>query len=106
MFVHFTYFDNSNPFIAITHSKFLDMICKYELRQDYTWGYYVVKRKEPFKHSYYAMKEVIRDFAIQWQANFEKFDYSYMDLANYQDFFTKYGKKYGLLNEFHENAIC
>ena len=28
------------------------------------------------------------------------------DLATWGEFFAKYGKRYGLMREFHENGIC
>lgn len=46
-----------------------------------------------------------RAIAQQWQADFANFNYSYSELAEWQNFFEEYGKKYGLIKEFKENAI-
>ncbi len=51
------------------------------------------------------MKEVIRQTAIEWQANFPNHDYSLGELLYFQGIFEKYGKRYGLLREFRENGI-
>ena len=57
--------------------------------------------------TYQEKKEAVRDKAI---------DYSYMmgvvtnmawgDSANVSEWFHRYGKRFGLLREFHENGIC
>lgn len=54
---------------------------------------------------YQREKEVVRQFAIDWQADFEKGNYSYLELAVFQDMFSRLGRKYGLLREFRENGI-
>ena len=55
---------------------------------------------------YQNRKEKIRKEAINWQANFPEQNYSWLDLAQWQDYFTKQDKRYGLLTEFRENGIC
>lgn len=67
--------------------------------------------KEPTEAYYHSVdyqfkKSALRDFAIEWQSEISNFNISYEDLAWYEEFFTKYGKRYGLLREFHENGIC
>jgi len=52
---------------------------------------------------YQELKAQIREKAIDWQLNFKC--YSYEELAGYQAYFEKLGKRYGLLREFRENAI-
>lgn len=54
---------------------------------------------------YQIKKQILRDEAIEWQNNFENKNYSYLELANIEEYFYKQGKKYGLLKEFRENGI-
>ncbi len=48
----------------------------------------------------------LEDFAKDYQLRSSDIALSYEDLAFFGDFFEKYGTKYGLLEVFHENAIC
>lgn len=57
-------------------------------------------------NKYEEYKEKYRQEAIEWQLDFNNHNYSWSELAYYGDYFTKYGKRYGLLREFHENGIC
>ncbi len=56
--------------------------------------------------TYKEQKEKAREKAIEWQHGFANNNYSWLDLANWGDFFTKLGKRYGLLKEFRANGIC
>lgn len=55
--------------------------------------------------NYQIKKERARRFAIEWQNNFDKHNYSWFQLSLYQDRFEKLGKRYGLTKEFKENGI-
>lgn len=55
---------------------------------------------------YQKAKENARNKAIEWQLDFENHNYSYGELAVFQSYFERLGKKYGLLTEFRENGIC
>ena len=55
---------------------------------------------------YNNARAVLRSFAMEWQYHFCDYNYSWESLMMWTDFFTEYGKKYGLLREFRENAIC
>jgi hypothetical protein len=58
------------------------------------------------KKNYYAIRKAdVREEAIEWQADFCNHNYSYGELAWYSNYFTRLGKRYGLLREFKENAI-
>ena len=58
------------------------------------------------KKNYYAKrKEEVRNEAIDWQRDFCNHNYSYGELADFSGYFTRLGKRYGLLREFKENAI-
>ena len=57
-------------------------------------------------NKYQQMKEKVRNEAIEWQRDFENHNYSYGKLSVFQNYFETMGKRYGLLREFRENAIC
>lgn len=106
MYIHFRYKNGSNPYITKTNEYFFKMICKYHLERDFDTGFTVIEKREPYKKTYKALQAILRDFAIQWQYDFPRFAYSWSELNEWDSFFTEYGKKYGLLREFHENGIC
>lgn len=54
---------------------------------------------------YQQKKEEARQEAINWQHEFSQHNYSYSELADWGDYFTKLGCRFGLLKEFRENAI-
>ena len=51
-------------------------------------------------------KAILREFAITWQHAVNDWNLSFYDCIVWQEFFETYGKKYGLIREFHENGIC
>ena len=54
--------------------------------------------------SYYMKrKEELREEAIYFQDIF--LEITWEELQKYTDYFTKYGKRFGLLTEFKENGI-
>ena len=58
------------------------------------------------KKNYYALRKAdIREEAIRWSYEFAEHNYSYGELADFSEYFTRMGKRYGLLREFKENAI-
>lgn len=56
-------------------------------------------------NNYQRAKEIARNKAIKWQSDLENHNYSYEELANWQDYFWKIGMRYGLVHEFIENGI-
>lgn len=57
--------------------------------------------------TYTDRKEFVRDHAIDWQhACSLSADWSYGEFAIIEGEFERLGKQYGLMREFHENAIC
>lgn len=58
--------------------------------------------------TYEERKESVRDVAYNFQDLFSVYgvDLSYEELSIFEDFFTRYGKHYGLLKEFKGNGIC
>ena len=54
---------------------------------------------------YQQAKNKIRDLAADWQSDFENNNYSWLELLQWQEFFSTKAKRYGLVNEFRENGI-
>lgn len=57
--------------------------------------------------TYQERKNDLQNKAIEWsntQGSYPRWSYS--ELGEIQDFFERNGKRYGLLKEFQENAIC
>ena len=106
MYNHFLFLDNSNPFITTTNKGFSDMLFKYYL--DFVGIHSFVtcgKIEYNGKRSRAARKEILRSFAISYQAFICDSALSYDDIVSWQGFFTEYGRKYGLIREFQENGI-
>lgn len=56
--------------------------------------------------TYREQKQKAREKAIEWQHDFANNNYSWEEISNLTDFFTRLGKRYGLLKEFRANGIC
>lgn len=56
--------------------------------------------------TYEEKKQSLYDLAIEYQYNFAPLSWSYGELYELNNFFEKNAKRYGLLKEFKENAIC
>lgn len=57
------------------------------------------------KQSYYQKRKAeVREEAIEYSYSEEEL--SYGELAEKNDYFERLGRRYGLLREFKENAIC
>ncbi len=56
--------------------------------------------------TYIDKKAEVRQEAIDWQTTWENNNYSLGEIVVFQEHFEKLGKRYGLLKEFRENAIC
>lgn len=56
-------------------------------------------------NTYQQRKNAAREKAIDWQADFGNYNYSYGELADWRDYFTQLAKRYGLTREFRENGI-
>lgn len=55
--------------------------------------------------TYQEKKADVREKAINFQQVFFECDFSYSEIIEYQNYFLKQGKRYGLLKEFRENGI-
>lgn len=58
------------------------------------------------KKTYQEKKEAARQQAIDWQLLAGEQSLSYGELNEYMAHFERQGRRYGLLQEFRENAIC
>ena len=54
---------------------------------------------------YEMRKERARQAAVEWQNDFDNHDYSWQELADAQEYFTRLARRYGLTEEFIENGI-
>ena len=54
---------------------------------------------------YRSRKSCVEDIAIEW-SHYDTSGLYMSELIEVADWFYKYGKRYGLLKEFRENAIC
>ena len=55
--------------------------------------------------TYKEQKQKARELAVQWQYDFANNNYNWEEISEFTDFFTKLGKRYGLLKEFRENGV-
>ena len=56
-------------------------------------------------NKYQKEKEKTRNEAIDWQADFANYNYSYGELAYFSDYFETKARRDGLGKEFKENGI-
>ena len=55
--------------------------------------------------TYAENKDRARELAIEWQLDFDNHNYSWGELAYFQEYFERLGRRYGLIGEFKENGI-
>ena len=55
---------------------------------------------------YRRRQEQIRNEAIAWQTEFADKSWSMDEIVEQQAYFHRLGRRFGLLREFHENAVC
>ena len=56
-------------------------------------------------NNYQKQKGKARQKAIDWQLDFNNHNYSWGELVEFQGYFEKLAKRYGLVKEFRENCI-
>lgn len=105
MFIHFTFKDGSNPYIAVTEKTLFKCVLNWDLEFIGEESFLVLGHKKPYRKTYSAIKNILRDFAIEWQYDFADRNYSWGEIGFWESFFEDYGEKYGLLHEFKENGI-
>jgi hypothetical protein len=108
MFIQFI--SRANPYITTTNKELFRVLKNFYCEQISEQTFNIEGRAQVLSvrplSPYEKNKAALRNIAQEWQYNFPKFAYSWEQLAGWQDFFTEYGKKYGLLTEFQENGIC
>lgn len=57
------------------------------------------------KKTYLQLQEEARQKAIDWQMKVSEKPMYMSELAEWNEYFRKLGKRYGLLKEFRENTI-
>lgn len=117
MMIWFHYDNGANPYgIILDHEKgyklFTDMITAYNCEiipnSEFVDGFsmQVHERINNKLSAYNDRKEAIRNFAIEYQYATGDMRQSWYGVSTWSDYFATMGKKYGLLREFRENAIC
>lgn len=106
----FDFADGSNPYGVWGNrlDEFFRMIAAWQPTIKGNRSYHCPKEPTPAYYSkqpYQFYKNALSEFAKEWQRTFEIYDYDTADLAWWGNFFTIYGKKYGLLTEFRTNGI-
>ena len=56
-------------------------------------------------NKYQRAKERARNKAVEWQSGLCDQNYSYGELAYWEDYFSRLGRAYGLTKKFRENGI-
>ena len=56
-------------------------------------------------NNYQQQKAMAEEKAIQWQRELNEHNYSYGELYEFGEYFSKLAKRYGLIKEFRENGI-
>ena len=56
--------------------------------------------------TYREKQAEVESKAKEWQCIFSQYNWSYYELYMIENWFYENGKRYGLLKEFRENAIC
>ena len=111
MRINFSFADGTNPYIAKDNKTLWKMVQKYYLEQTGNTSFNVIGKATVWTVNrsltdYQKKQTLLREFAIDWQASWTDFCYSYSEISDWYYFFEEYGKKYGLLREFRENCIC
>ena len=104
MYHHLSFKNGSNPYICTNEFEFLYMFKKYEIEM-LKPGFYLVHDLRKNK-TYDAMKAAAESLAIDYSHTFTDASLSWGEVSDLQDIFETLGKRYGLLRDFHENAIC
>ena len=58
------------------------------------------------KKTYQENKKAARAEAIEWQLTTAQEPMYMSELAEWNEYFMRLGRRYGLMREFHENGIC
>lgn len=110
MWIDISFSNGSNPYICFTNEKFFEFVKNYSLEMVGTSSFIAHECQfltiKKTVSSYEKAKTALRDFAVEFSNKQGDFSMSWGDRCEWSAFFETYGKKYGLLREFRENAIC
>jgi len=108
MIIWFHFDNGSNPYGVKTDLELFKMIIAWNVTMTTTKSFQCHSETPAYYKptDYNFKKNGLREFAKEYQRGSSELSMSYEDLAFWGAFFGKYGKKYGLLTEFHENGIC
>lgn len=111
IFAHFRFSDGSNPYITTSYSALWGMIKKYDIEffKGSIDNFEVFGKKQILSARPLSKRDkekfILKDFAFEWQRAIQDASPSLDTIISWQRFFEKYGKKYGCLREFKENAL-
>lgn len=106
MYIVFTYNHGGNPYIAKTNREAFRIFCKYYTVQTDARAFLILGLRQYNGKQDYKTKQLVLDaVARDWQEDFNRFSYTWDDLAEWGDFFRENGQRFGLLRTFKENGI-
>lgn len=102
--------NDANPRITWILSEFVAWLRNWDVEIIDTCTYEASNFKRR-PSTYAANKDAVRDLAIKWQNYMtDRADegecFSYSEFADWVSLFETLGRRFGLLTEFRENAIC
>ena len=111
MWVHFDFDNGANPYISTSDKALFFMVCNYALaaKKPIIANARVMRftaSKTALATTYRKKQAALREFAIEFSHASSEYAMSWGDVSDWGGFFEHYGRRYGLLTEFRENAIC
>lgn len=100
--VYIKYEENGKPTGTLYHGTYADAL-KWVFSHGLRGAQMIVFRLKGY--DYRSYQRSLRTLAINFQM-LDEGGLSYGEIAEIQDFFRTYGKRYGLLRDFRENGIC
>lgn len=101
------YYDKATAEMLASNKTMHDRQYHYFAVEEKYLAYYRKNEKLAERRAkYLRAKEAARQEAIDWQADFPNHNYSWGEMAEFEAYFEKLGRRYGLLREFRDNCIC
>lgn len=104
MYYHLQFENGSNPYICFNNEKFLEWFRNWNI-ETIKPGFYLVTTPRT-KKDYSTLKEAARSLAVDFSLTFSEVSLYQSELIDLCALFEALGRRYGLLTEFRENAIC
>ena len=108
MWRHIEFKNGANAYISMTDDNFAKCVFAYNLEAEKISpgvSYFTAGGYNPAK-TYTERKNRLEDLAIEYSHAAGNGCESWEDVAEWQAFFRYYGRRYGLMRVFRENAIC